>query len=868
MRTHSLSALAIVALAAMLAGCGDDDGKDAPPTATPTAAAAATATRAATATAVPSDTPAPTATATAVSTSSATPPPTATSTPGLLDELTASGVGRYLGDSTPVETVPNGAWESLRFDPGEAKAICLRGDPYRVEIHRGTSDKVLLYLEGGGACWNTQSCWTAPTAKLTADPIFGAGIFELDNPDNPFRDWNIVYAPYCDGSVFAGDNLADYDGHPTYHHGLQNLSAAVTAMRAAFPAPAAIAVAGSSAGGYGTYTGYGVTRVAYPDTPIVVLNDSGPGLQNPDDTVNAEQRIANWHFTQSVPASCTRCAEQLTYLTEWALERDPTLRVGYFSNLGDRIIRAFNNLSREAYAALLLGVTDDIHHRQPERFKRFFIQGEDHTVLELPQFYSTAIDGTTVRDWTADLLDDGPRWQDLVEGFADLSQEITGANGPFVGAASPPRLAEAGYVEHEYVAAGTATSYAATGPLAGDGRWAFARDGRAPYRTRVLARYPADPARFSGTVVVEWLNVSGGIDANPDYASLEEELLRQGHAWVGVSAQLIGVEGGPVLVAAPGAEALAGKGLKRIDPARYGSLAHPGDGFSFDIFTQVARTLRRDGSGLGGLRPQRVLAAGESQSAIALVTYYNGVQPLTGAFDGFFVHSRAAFGLPLVGPGEYADLVAGLSMPPTIFRTDLDAPLLELQAESDVTGVLNSVAARQADSDVFRLWEVAGTAHADAHLLGPIAAAIDCGAPINDGPLHVVAKAALRGLDQWLRTGAPPPEAPRLELTDGAPPAILRDADGIAVGGIRTPPVDVPVAVLSGIPGPKTDLICLLLGSTTPLPAERLAALYASRADYEQRYAADADAAIAAGFALAEDRDALLAFADPDALAP
>ena len=876
MRHRLLQILGAALLATILVGCGDDDGNTKPPTATPTIAATATATRVATATAAPTDTSVPTTTATAPPTATATAPPTATetapptptATASLLDELVGTGIGRYLGDSTPMETVPNGAWDSLRFDPSEAKAICLRGDPYQVEVHHGTTNKVLLYLEGGGACWNAQTCWDSPLAKLTADPTFGAGIFELNNPDNPFKDWNIVYVPYCDGSVFGGDTLVEYDGKPTYHHGLQNLSAAVTAMRAAFPDPEEIAVAGSSAGGYGTFTGYGVTRVAYPDTPIVTLNDSGPGLQNPDDTVNAAERVENWHYTQLIPPTCTRCSVQLTYLTEWALERDPTLRVGYFSNLGDGVIRTFNNLSREAYAALLLAVTDDIHSRQPERFKRFFIQGESHTVLELPPFYTTMVDGTTVRDWTADLLDDGPQWRDLVEGFADLSEEISGGNPPFIGAGSPARLDEAGYVEHEYVAAGTAISYAPTAPLTGDGRWSFAPDGSAPYRTRVLVRYPADPAQFSGTVVVEWLNVSGGVDANPDYASLEEELLRQGHAWVGVSAQLIGVEGGPVLVAAPGAEALAGKGLKVIDPARYDSLTHPGDGFSFDIFTQVARTLRRDGAALGGLRPQHVLAIGESQSAIALVTYYNGVQPLTGAFDGFFVHSRGAFGLPLVGPGEYADLVGALGTMPVIFRTDLAAPILDLQAESDVTGILNSVAARQPDSDVLRLWEVAGTAHADAHLLGTLADAIDCGVPINNGPLHLVAKAAFRDLDQWVRADTLPPIAPRLELTGATPAAVARDADGIALGGIRTPPVTVPAEVLSGVPGPNPAVICLLLGSTTPLPAERLAALYTSRADYVQRYADASDATIAAGFVLAEDRDALIGFSDPSILAP
>jgi hypothetical protein len=244
------------------------------------------------------------------------------------------------------------------------------------------------------------------------------------------------------------------------------------------------------------------------------------------------------------------------------------------------------------------------------------------------------------------------------------------------------------------------------------------------------------------------------------------------------------------------------------------------------------------------------------------------VQPLTRAFDGFFVHSRGAVSLPLVGPGEYADLLQAFSQPPTILRTDLDAPALTLQSESDVTGILNSGIVRQPDGPTMRLWEVAGTAHADAHLLGPIGASIDCGAPINDGPLHVVSKAALRALDEWVHTGALPPEAQHLELTSATPSQIVRDADGIALGGIRTPPVDVPVAVLSGAPGPIGSVICILLGSTTPLPAERLAELYTSRQDYVQRYAAGADAVIAAGFALAEDRDALLGFSDPSAIAP
>lgn len=159
---------------------------------------------------------------------------------------------------------------------------------------------------------------------------------------------------------------------------------------------------------------------------------------------------------------------------------------------------------------------------------------------------------------------------------ADMSREMVGGKGVFIGSATPANLQQVGYVEHEYVAAGTATSYKVNGAIAHDGRWRFVPDVSAPYRTRVLVRRPADPKVFSGTVIVEWLNVSGGVDADPDWVSLREEIVRRGDAWVGVSAQRIGVIGGPVLVKVqvPGAEA-AGKGLKAVDPARYGSLEHP-----------------------------------------------------------------------------------------------------------------------------------------------------------------------------------------------------------------------------------------------------------------------------------------------------
>lgn len=261
---------------------------------------------------------------------------------------------------------------------------------------------------------------------------------------------------------------------------------------------------------------------------------------------------------------------------------------------------------------------------------------------------------------------------------ADLSEELTGGKGMFLADSITGIRLPKGWTQTERVAAGTAHAYQAKGELGADGRYDLAEDPakEADYRTRVVVRRPP-PAEFNGTIVVEWLNVSGGVDANPDYLLTREELFRRGYAWVGVSAQRIGVEGGEVAVKVdvPGAGDIIGKGLKGIDPDRYGSLDHPGDAFSYDLYTQVGWALRagRRGGPLGDLRPERILAVGESQSAFALTTYVDGVQPLTKAFDGFLVHSRGGAGLGLGEAGKAMDIAGAIGGTATKIRTDLDA---------------------------------------------------------------------------------------------------------------------------------------------------------------------------------------------------
>ena len=195
-------------------------------------------------------------------------------------------------------------------------------------------------------------------------------------------------------------------------------------------------------------------------------------------------------------------------------------------------------------------------------------------------------------------------------------------------------LGSAGYVREEWFLEGSAHAYALSGERRADGRWTIAPASRAPFKTRIVVYRPEHPARFNGTVVVEWFNVSGGVDAAPDWFFLHRHLMRQGAAWVGVSVQKAGIDGGGLVPGIP---------LKTADAERYASLVHPGDAFAFDIYSTVARSLRAPGSGaLGRLAAQRLIAIGESQSAGFLVTYVNAVDPVERCFDAFLIHGRPA----------------------------------------------------------------------------------------------------------------------------------------------------------------------------------------------------------------------------------
>jgi len=433
-------------------------------------------------------------------------------------------------------------------------------------------------------------------------------------------------------------------------------------------------------------------------------------------------------------------------------------------------------------------------------------------------------------------------------------------------------LAKYSYVEEEYFTEGTANRYTtpamATGTLVDSGH---------PYKTRVMVRRPSAAAKFNGTVVVEWINVTPGHDLDIDWLQAHDYWMRTGYAWVGVSAQRVGVEA-----------------LKVWNAKRYGTLdvtdrgTITNDDLSYDIFAQVAQAIRHPSTVnlLPGFRVERVFATGHSQSAGRLATYVNSVHPLAPVFDAVVPHGGGAK-----------------------IRDDLtNVKVFKLLAETDV--INNQASVRQPDTANFRSWEVTGDSHVDTQFSlssrklsqrdgNPQAPALATGAggrgggrgapaaaatpvagrqsappgtmgantspcdkaPYSHVPFYHVMNAAFDHLVRWVKDGTPPPSAPPIQTSEAGPPAVVvRDARGNGLGGIRLAEVAVPTAINSGQnSGPG---FCRLYGSHYDFDAATLASLYPTHASYVAAVKKVTEDNLKVGYILKADADATIAEAE------
>lgn len=425
-------------------------------------------------------------------------------------------------------------------------------------------------------------------------------------------------------------------------------------------------------------------------------------------------------------------------------------------------------------------------------------------------------------------------------------------------AARPLNLTDAGYVEEEFIVKGRARVF----------DWPsldhLSSIAEGAYVTRILVRRPLDPKRFSGTIWVEPLNPSIRYDLPLVWGDTHDYLVSHADIWVGVTVKPVAIQS-----------------LKEFDAQRYAGLEMPNplppqatcaqsvlplprgglppesspqteNGLMWDILSQVTALLRvpPPGNPLHAFHVRRVFMAGDSQSGAFVLTYANAIHP--------FARS------PTDGPlydGYVATVATGPSTPirqcaAAIPQSDprraiqpRGVPIMTIVSETE-TGSLH----RRADSDrfpdLFRGYEVAGASHVhetdgqDAPSLADAAktqgAQFDTNArclqqdaPPNDVPMAMVVDGALANLDRWNRGGHPPPHGTPIRLQEtsaGGVPAAEKDSFGNALGGVRTPALEVPIArYYPRMSGPG---ICELWGYREPFSHAQLMTLYPTHDTY------------------------------------
>ncbi len=220
------------------------------------------------------------------------------------------------------------------------------------------------------------------------------------------------------------------------------------------------------------------------------------------------------------------------------------------------------------------------------------------------------------------------------------------------------------------------------------------------------------------------------------------------------------------------------------EPARYGTLHHPGDQYALDMYAQIGKALlRQRPPALGGLRPKHVVALGESQSAFYLTTFADALQPADPHLRRHLhPQSRRQRG---AAERDGDHLGSGSEGPAHPHRPP--ASRSSCSRRRPISSQLGYAPAQQPNTARIRTWEVAGTSHADAYEVGPALSLLGCTTPVNNGPQHNVVQAAFAAFNRWVDHGTPPPSPPRFRLASTNPPALALDAHGNVIGGVRTP---------------------------------------------------------------------------------
>lgn len=328
------------------------------------------------------------------------------------------GIVRYAGTPQVQETdvtrsgIGRNAIDTHHFSSADRGPVCMRGAEYFVETREGASDALMIFMQGGGVCL-TEICAATPDPILSlrlfrlASVLGIGGLLDPRNEDNPTREFDVVNAPYCDGSLFAGDvDRILSDGNPdngtedlAYQRGLQNLTATLETAKRYFPSPPRIVLVGSSGGAYGVIAGTVLTRYYYPDVPLLVVSDSGAPVVNGIGTDFIRRALTEFQALDMIPSSCPDCIANghATGIIEWAMGFDEALTFAYMTHARDHVIgEFFMGTTADEFEAAVVAESNRLLRGFPGRAFRFVIPSSRHTLAMGMDHLSDDLQGTVL----------------------------------------------------------------------------------------------------------------------------------------------------------------------------------------------------------------------------------------------------------------------------------------------------------------------------------------------------------------------------------------------------------------------------------------------------------------------------------------
>lgn len=296
--------------------------------------------------------------------------------------------------------------------------MCADGSDFVYFSRVDDPERVVLYFQGGGACFDATTCaFEGGTYKVRTgpddDPTGRPGIFDFDDDRNPFQGWSMVFVPYCTGDVHLGDTTREYaPGLTVEHNGFVNATAGYEHLLDSFPDATEVLVTGSSAGGVPSPLFGALVADALPDAEVAVLADASGGYaSNP--TTNAGIS-ALWGTAAALPdwpelAGVDPASVGIPDLFHVAGNHAPRVRMARYDNAFDSVQRAF--AARAAIdGGTLLDVIDANERLIEERgveVSSYVAPGELHTILGRPALYELTVEGVPFVDWLTTLLDGG-----------------------------------------------------------------------------------------------------------------------------------------------------------------------------------------------------------------------------------------------------------------------------------------------------------------------------------------------------------------------------------------------------------------------------------------------------------------------------